>query len=252
MSITPEPTLEGGLTASSVVDVAERPAASAIAVDLAPDEQARVAMLARAQARADRIQATLDHAAESRLRATARGARTSRLRVVWLQRAADVVGKAVEQAGGVACRKGCAHCCHIPVLLTTAEADEIARVTGRPRVSNPQHGLRMAGVFKASDSGQLLQAAHTQAQARHTGRPCSFLQGDQTCGIYDVRPLTCRMHFSLSDDEGPCRLSGTEGGQTGAEVVSLNVMARRVDDAVTLGAGQVVADIREWFAVERH
>jgi hypothetical protein len=29
-------------------------------------------------------------------------------------------------------------------------------------------------------------------------------------------------------------------------------MARRVDDAVTLGAGQVVADIREWFAVERH
>jgi hypothetical protein len=126
MSITPEPTLEGGLTASSVVDVAEGPVASAVSVDLAPGEQAKAAMLARAQARADRIQATLDHAAESRLRATARGARTSRLRVVWLQRAADVVGKAVEQAGGVACRKGCAHCCHIPVLLTTAEADEIA------------------------------------------------------------------------------------------------------------------------------
>lgn len=211
------------------------------------EQKGRSGLLARAEARAARIQEVLDGAAESRLRATARGAKAARMRVVWLQRAADVVGKAVEEAGGAACRKGCAHCCHIPVLLTTAEADEIARFSGKARVSHPAHGMKAFDIFESSAPQRLLEEARTAAEARYTGQACPFLRNDQTCGVYDVRPLACRLHFSLSDDEVPCRLSGTEGGQTGAEVVSLNVLPRRVDDAVTLGAGQLVADIRAWF-----
>jgi Fe-S-cluster containining protein len=236
--------------ASTAEAVSAVPAISA-ALEPAAQEQERLEQLARAQARADRVQAALDPAAEHRLRATARSAKTARMRLVWLQRAADVVGRAVEQAGGIACRRGCAHCCHIPVLVTTAEADAIARATGRTRVRHPEHSMRTAEVFESSDPERLLQELRTAAEVKYTAQPCPFLQKDRTCGIYDVRPLACRLQFSLGDDEGPCRLSGTQGGQTGAEVVTLNVMARRVDDAVTLGAGQVVADIREWFGDSR-
>jgi Fe-S-cluster containining protein len=233
-------------SAGSAVFAESEPTAELAAAQ--EQEQERAEVLARARARAERIQSALDRTAESRLRAAACTAKTNRMRVVWLQRAADVVGRAVQQAGGIACRQGCAHCCHIPVLLTTAEADEIARATGRVRAKHPAHGARAAELLQSSNSERLLQEARAGAEDRYTGQPCPFLQSDQTCGIYDVRPLACRMHFSLADDERPCRLGGTHGGQTGAEVITLHVMARRVDDAVTLGLGQVVADIRAWFA----
>jgi hypothetical protein len=49
------------------------------------------AALERAQERADRVSAAVDTQAESRLRAAAKAARGSRRKLVWLQRAADVV-----------------------------------------------------------------------------------------------------------------------------------------------------------------
>jgi hypothetical protein len=95
-------------TAEAVSAVPVIPAGSEPAAVLAAapeQEREPLEQLARAQARADRIQAMLDPAAENRLRATARSAKTARMRLEWLQRAADVVGRAVKQAGGIACRK---------------------------------------------------------------------------------------------------------------------------------------------------
>lgn len=68
------------------------------------------------QERADRVQASMDHGSFERMASAAAKAKACGQRVRWLHRAADVLGRAVSQAEAAACKKGCAHCCHIPVL----------------------------------------------------------------------------------------------------------------------------------------
>jgi Fe-S-cluster containining protein len=69
-----------------------------------------------------------------------------------------------------ACAAGCAFCCHLPVLVTRAEADLLAEVASRL----PEVRARIAAPT----------------------RRCAFLGDDLRCVAYDVRPLRCRAHTS--------------------------------------------------------
>ena len=87
------------------------------------------------------------------------------------------------------CRRGCSHCCNIPVIISQAEADEIGRAIGRP--------ARQVAV-KQEDRETVARRWH--------GQPCPFLQ-DNACSIYAHRPMACRLHATLDVDDLMCDLS---------------------------------------------
>jgi Fe-S-cluster containining protein len=103
----------------------------------------------------------------------------------------DDVAKATE--GQTACARGCSHCCHIPVHITSVEADVMARRLGVAReelqddVNYPdvQYGYSM---------------------------PCTFLKAGE-CSIYEHRPTPCRLQYNIAETAKPCELTEeTRGG----------------------------------------
>jgi Fe-S-cluster containining protein len=86
---------------------------------------------------------------------------------------------------GVApCKDKCSHCCSMPVMLSQAEADLIAKETG--------HKLNKDVTYS------------TTAKMEHDRTPCPFLKND-TCSIYHSRPIACRVHYVLDKDNLLCR-----------------------------------------------
>jgi Fe-S-cluster containining protein len=127
-------------------------------------------------------------------------------RVYWLRQAGTAFGQAMQPAA--ACKPGCAHCCHIPVNITDVEAREIGRKIGR----TPAGGVGIRTVLElyklqVDDAQSPLPGA--PSMDRPYSSPCPFLDGT-TCSIYDVRPLACRVHFNLDDDELLCALVANE------------------------------------------
>lgn len=95
-----------------------------------------------------------------------------------------------------ACRPGCTHCCHIPVSMTTTEAELIGRAIGRRPAPLPENLPEVAAGYD---------------------NPCPFLanaagSSPGTCSIYEHRPLACRLHFNLDADALLCELQ--PDGQT--------------------------------------
>lgn len=77
-----------------------------------------------------------------------------------------------------ACRTGCAHCCHIPVMLTRLDAERLGKAIG----------------VKPAD------VPHFDPDKRYgKAQPCPFLT-DGRCGIYAHRPFACRNHYNLDMD----------------------------------------------------
>jgi Fe-S-cluster containining protein len=84
----------------------------------------------------------------------------------------------------VSCKKGCAFCCNLKVDSTITEAEVI--------------------VDYCKENNIPLNKSYLEKQAKHTDQVeymlsadsrCSFLQHDNTCAIYKVRPLACRKYY---------------------------------------------------------
>lgn len=94
-----------------------------------------------------------------------------------------------------ACRRGCAHCCHLPVGVTYGEAALLATALRR----RPDLRLRFA------DAASPLAGV---AWRNLVGHSCPFLQ-DGACAVHDLRPLPCRA-LAATDADGCARaLLGT-------------------------------------------
>jgi Fe-S-cluster containining protein len=89
--------------------------------------------------------------------------------------------------GLVACKKGCSHCCYIPVHATFLEIEHISARTGVP-ISRPL-------VY----SNLSLSPTHA-----NPANPCPFLLNNE-CSIYDNRPLTCRTHVNFEPTSELCK-----------------------------------------------
>lgn len=90
-----------------------------------------------------------------------------------------------------ACRKGCAHCCFIPVLVSSMEADVIGEAIGvRPATPALVDEL--------------------PAEAYGLKQPCTFLNEDEKCSIYEHRPMACRLLLNLDKDDLLCHLVGRD------------------------------------------
>jgi len=174
-----------------------------------------------------------DSAADLLVRASQR-APTVVQRVLWLHKAAIAWSKPI--AAVAACRKGCAHCCHIPVTISSREAKLISAATHR-KLQEPARSVRLRD-FEEADS---TAAASTTLQHWGTSTACPFLV-DDACGIYASRPLSCRVLFNLDDDDLLC--------QHGAHEPAVVPYAdSRMIRALALAAqpSEQFADIRDFF-----
>lgn len=114
------------------------------------------------------------------------------------------------------CRSGCASCCfHWVEDVNSFEAELIADHI-RNKMPGKVQGIidqcatdeaeleRLAGIISSKnissinseeiDETDLLLSVFYQMR-----RPCPFLNEDKSCGIYEIRPLTCRIYMSFSD-----------------------------------------------------
>lgn len=151
----------------------------------------------------------------------ARASSTSGQRVIWLQKAAQALSDAY--GPHAACKKGCTHCCFIPVKITQAEALHIGRMVG----------------VKPSKAGQLPPELPIQGYES----PCPFLR-EGACSIYDHRPWVCRSHMNLDQDELLCQLLP---GMS-VPVPYLDTRPLLMASFAIIGPNQPFADIRQWFS----
>ncbi len=135
------------------------------------------------------------------------------------------------QADGdtISCHKGCDHCCHLLVEVSTAEAKEMAYwLLQQPEdaramfLQRIQHNAAEAKeLFLQSrrdkqyvgrvfdDEAEISEATH-DAYFYDKKRPCPFLAPEGHCLAYEVRPSACRMHLVTS----PAELCSVEAGET--------------------------------------
>ena len=121
-------------------------------------------------------------------RASASGARTV---VIRIHKAADeAVSRAKAQ---VACKQGCAMCCHYHVMISATEALALAE---RLEQLPPE---QFARVRARLNQNSLLAASMTPADHIKINVACALLEGNQ-CIVYQDRPLVCRRHHSMEVD----------------------------------------------------
>lgn len=183
----------------------------------------------------EKLQRVVGDPAAERLLNTARTAGTAAQRVTWLQRTASAWSKPLEAVA--ACRKGCSHCCKIPVTMTDIEAKQLgARLGVKP--DTPKFSVSLAAIgFEEED----LMAAQLQLREAVPATACPFLV-DEECAIYAARPLACRLHLNLDEDDLLCRPSGsTESFVPLANAMTLKGMY------LALQPSAILADIRDFF-----
>lgn len=145
------------------------------------------------------------------------------------------------------CRRGCSHCCYMAVSIPRHEAEAIAQYTGRtlttpedsfPKAEETQQWIDRAG----GDAGKAAALwAEQRYWSRYTGVPCTFLK-DGECSIYNVRPLACRLHHVLEDDNSKCKIG------TSQRTASCDLQEFDAAMADTFHTPTNWGDIREWFA----
>jgi Fe-S-cluster containining protein len=99
---------------------------------------------------------------------------------------------AQDAAEPVACRSGCAHCCHLRVSVRPHEAFMLAAAL-RDKPAEELASLRAALEHNAARIRTLSATEHTVAQVR-----CAFLGTGNTCRVYEHRPSACRRYHSTS------------------------------------------------------
>lgn len=89
----------------------------------------------------------------------------------------------------ISCRKGCAHCCHIEVHCTPDEAELLLYAAKTESIDIDW--VRVEHQAKVTKWRQL----------DYKARRCVFLGADNTCQVYEYRPMTCRKHMVASAPE---------------------------------------------------
>lgn len=93
----------------------------------------------------------------------------------------------------VACKEGCAYCCHLYVQVTPLEAVRIAR-------SILARGAEAAAIAREHVAAAYKRTAGKDALDRNLlAVPCPLLQ-DGRCSVYGERPFVCRGANSADDD----------------------------------------------------
>lgn len=117
-------------------------------------------------------------------------ARVARMRII------KIATEANDALAPIAtCRNGCSHCCHQGLVVFEHEAVALAKVSGREMVKQPHRSDRELEI----DIGSA------------TGKPCPFLTNN-SCSVYEHRPLSCRLRHSLNEKASDCSENGSPIG----------------------------------------
>ncbi|HYX34222.1 MAG TPA: YkgJ family cysteine cluster protein [Oligoflexus sp.] len=92
----------------------------------------------------------------------------------------------------ISCRAGCSACCHSKVDIVPWEAELIKQHVAE---NNIRFDTRLLDIQSEALKGE----PGTYEKLPFADRRCIFLDADQKCSIYSVRPLMCRRHFVQSD-----------------------------------------------------
>jgi uncharacterized protein len=188
---------------------------------------AHATALANAEAIQSRITDGRMRQLEARLTAVVKSNQPPRTRLRALYRIiADHTAEA--KAPNIACKRGCSHCCHTPVPIHPIEARLIGDAIKREPIAP-------ASLVPKSDAESAAMASYNN--------PCGFLK-DNECSIYEHRPLTCRVHYSLDEDDLLCRLTDAP-----INVPYMDMTYYRAAYVIVCGPG--LADIREFFPREK-
>jgi Fe-S-cluster containining protein len=125
-----------------------------------------------------------------------------------------------------ACRMGCGHCCYASVPITDFEAKYIGEKINTAPAPIKQSIRRNLNEF----SGKT---------------PCHFLK-DESCSIYEFRPLTCRIHMNFDIDNYWClheNWNNPEATIPKPTIDALTTAYHQLGDKLK----PVVADIRDFF-----
>ena len=152
---------------------------------------------------------------------------TNTKKLFWLRAASSDFVNAY--APHSACKVGCNHCCHIPIVIAETEAVSIGKAIGL----KPENLKLEPGSAKISDLEKRFEGYE---------KPCPFLK-DGACSIYDNRPLACRNHINMDADDLLCRLNGS--GQS-VPVPMADNRYLSFEYAISFEKGKW-ADIRDWF-----
>lgn len=93
--------------------------------------------------------------------------------------------------GGLACRKDCAFCCHLPVGVRAYEVLLLVDFIRSHFSSNEQQEL-----ISRLRQHELTVSPMTRAEQEIAGLSCPLLAGSY-CSVYSVRPFSCRSYHSL-------------------------------------------------------
>lgn len=111
------------------------------------------------------------------------------------------------------CRKGCGHCCNFPVETVPQDIIQLA--------------LYLKISLSEAEFADLLERLRTDI-AERSGEfmrlPCPLLSDEQSCSVYEHRPLPCRMFTSRNVED--CQQSVLDGRQ-----ISQRPLAYRVYQA---------------------
>lgn len=127
------------------------------------------------------------------------------------------------------CKKGCSYCCYQAIVISSWEAAQIAKMTGRKIVN-----------FNGRVHGK-----HSRQEVieKYKGEPCPFLVNNE-CSIYTVRPFICRTHISAADDSFLCDIENNAN----VKVPYFNFgELNMIQGYLFVGANCKFGDIREFF-----
>lgn len=104
----------------------------------------------------------------------------------------------------VTCLKGCSACCRH--FVSSVEPFELVALDSHLKTRPEYAGLVVASYRRATAYDDILRAegADDEAEDRALyryflrGHACSFLNKDGTCGVYEWRPMSCRMFYAES------------------------------------------------------
>jgi Fe-S-cluster containining protein len=100
----------------------------------------------------------------------------------------------------IPCKKGCAYCCFIPVLVTGFEVALIEEYLDKNKITGYRKAARKKDGRIFIDKDDITD---------HSGRKCPFLKNNE-CAIYPARPYYCRKFMSFEKDNKNCASSADE------------------------------------------
>ncbi|WP_371415242.1 YkgJ family cysteine cluster protein [Serratia sp. 1D1416] len=137
-----------------------------------------------------------------------------------------------------ACRKGCSHCCHLPVMISEGEAEVLAACSDRS-MRRPESPIRVIDIVAMGEQQRYIVLRSRQ-------RPCPFLGNEGECVVYEHRPVACRTHLNLDDDDLLCRTVPSYPASVpyadATHIYRYSLLIQR---------NEIVADIRDFFEAEQ-